>query len=149
MVSDVDGIRNDNGVGLGINGLLAEVVLEVDTSAEAFFGAETPRVSSTGFIVDEYREYKRDMRGGVIVEGSVEVLPRLYLWIENRLYKKVEGELGMTQKMVQHVVWEVGSNSGKDGKKVGLEGLDGPFSIIATMFVRRDNLEVYLLVLFH
>ena len=56
VVSDVDGIRNDNGVGLGINGLLAEVVLEVDTSAEAFFGAETPRVSSTGFIVDEYRE---------------------------------------------------------------------------------------------
>ena len=89
------------------------------------------------------------MRGGVIVEGSVEVLPRLYLWIENRLYKKVEGELGMTQKMVQHVVWEVGSNSGKDGKKVGLEGLDGPLSIIATMFVRRDNLEVYLPVLFH
>ena len=51
--------------------------------------------------------------------------------------------------MVPYVVWEVGSDSGEDGKKVGLEGFYGLVSIFAMMFVRRYKVEVYPPVLFY
>ena len=50
--------------------------------------------------------------------------------------KKVECELSLIQKMVSHVVWEVGSDAGEYGEKLVLEGLGVPLSIIATMVVR-------------
>ena len=39
VVSNIDGFRHEYGLGLGIDGSLSVLVLEGDTSAEAFFVA--------------------------------------------------------------------------------------------------------------
>ena len=104
FVSGIKNFRHNDVLGIGIDGLLAAVVLKGDTSDEAFFGAEFIRFASTMLIVDEDRVSKRDKRGGIVVKVAVEVLPSRDLGIDSELPKKVKHELSMIQQMVTHVL---------------------------------------------
>ena len=73
--------------------------------------------------------------GGVEVEGTVEGFPGREEGSDGGLAEKFEGEFGLREEFVPHVVWEVWRDAGEDTEEVSLEGADGTFGYVAAMDV--------------
>ncbi len=110
VMTEVDSVGDAEGLGFGINDAMAAVMLQGDANIESVRAAEIPCAASGWLVVGDDRAAKWEERGGIVVEGAIEVFPGGHAWCDN------------------------------DGKEVGLEGLNGLLGSIAMMYVRRDEL---------
>ena len=78
----------------------AVVVLQGGANVEAVAGTEGPGGAGGWLVVDEYAESDWAKRGGVKVEGAIEVFPRGSEGGNGALAEKVEGELGLREEFV-------------------------------------------------
>ena len=71
----LDGAANEDSLGGGIYDFVAEVVVEGRSNAESVTCKEVPGLAWSGFVVD--RKFASDgaERCGIIVDGTVVVLP--------------------------------------------------------------------------
>ena len=73
-MEDFDGVRDEGGLGGGVDDSEAAVVLEGGADDEAFSAAVVPRASVAGLGVDDDRRAEGGNGRCVKVEGAVEVL---------------------------------------------------------------------------
>ena len=72
---ELDGIANADSLGGGIYDFVAEVVEEVQANAESITCAEVPGLAWSGFVVDGKFASDGAELCGIIVDGTVVVLP--------------------------------------------------------------------------
>ncbi len=75
MVTEVDCVGVAEGLGFGINDAMAAVMLEGDAIVESIRAAEVPGTAGGWLVVDDEKAAKWQERGGIIVEGAIEVCP--------------------------------------------------------------------------
>ena len=78
---------------------------------------------------------------GVKVEGAVGVFPGIHVWGKGGLAEEVQGEFGLREELVPEKVGEVIGVAGEHRKEVSFKSVDGAFSYVAAMYIRRYKLE--------
>ncbi len=91
VMMEVDRVRDAEGLGFGINDVVAGVMLKGDAGVESVRAAEVPGVAGGWLIVGDDRAAKWQERGGVVVEGAIEVFPGRHAWHDGGLAEEVEG----------------------------------------------------------
>jgi hypothetical protein len=69
---------------------MAAVMLKGDANVEAVRAAEVPGTASGWLIVADDRAAKWEERGGIVVEGAIEVFPGRHAWHGGGLVEEVE-----------------------------------------------------------
>ena len=115
VMAYIDGVGDNYGLRFEVNGLLAEVVFERYTHPESILAAEIPGVVMDRFLVDDNWASQINEGGGVVVEGTVEVLPGRNFGVEGGLAKQVEQQLSLWKEMAAQVSGEAGGNAGENG----------------------------------
>ena len=110
-------------------------MFECGSNVEPAAAAKVPCFADAWFVVDDDGASNRSQRGGIKVEGAVEVLPCRYFWGESGLLEEVESELGLGEEMIPEKVGERVGNAGEDRQKVSFEILDGSLGDVASMDV--------------
>jgi hypothetical protein len=90
VMMEVDSVRDVEGLGFGINDMMAAVMLQGHTNVESIRAAEVPGVVSGWLIVGDDRAAKWEERGGIVVEGAIEVFPGRHAWCDGGLVEEVE-----------------------------------------------------------
>ncbi len=90
MVTEVNCVGDADGLCFGVNDTMAAAVLEGDASVETVRAAEFPGAAGGWFVVDNDRIVKWQERGGIVVEGAIEVCPGWHAWHYRGLAEKVE-----------------------------------------------------------
>jgi hypothetical protein len=75
VVMEVDCVRDVEGRGFGINDAMAAVMLDGDANVESVRATEVPGAAGGWLVVDDDGAAKWQERGGIVVEGAVEVCP--------------------------------------------------------------------------
>ncbi len=75
MVTDVDSVGDVEGLGFGINDPMAAVMLKRDANVESVRATEVLGAVGDWLVVDDDRAAKWHERGGIVVEGAIEVCP--------------------------------------------------------------------------
>ncbi len=75
VVMEVDCVEDAEGLCLGIDDQIATVMLEGDTNVESIRAVEVPGAAGGWLIVDDDGAAKWQERGGIVVEGAIEVCP--------------------------------------------------------------------------
>ena len=86
---ELDGVANADSIGGGIYDFVTAVLLEGRSNAEFVTCAEVPGFAWSGFVVDGEFASDGAERCGVVVDGTVVVVPRLYVWCKCGLAEKV------------------------------------------------------------
>ncbi len=74
VTMEVDSVGDAEGLGFGINDVTAAVMLQGDANVESIRAAKVPGAASGWLIVADDRAAKWEERGGIVVEGAIEVL---------------------------------------------------------------------------
>ena len=111
-MAKLDGVGDKKGFGVGIDNLEAAVVVESGPNIETRAAMEIPGELHGGFVVDDDWTPHGAQRGGIVVEGSMEVFPGRRGWGEGGLAEEVEGEFCLGKEFVPQVVGEAGVNAG-------------------------------------
>ncbi len=90
VMTEVDSVGDAEGLGFGNNDVMAVVVLKGDANIESVRAAEVPGAASGWLIVGDDRAAKWEERGGIVVEGAIEVFPCRHAWCDGRLAEEVE-----------------------------------------------------------
>ena len=90
VMTEVDRVGDAEGLGFGINCVMAVVMLKGDTNLEFIRAAEVPGATSGWLIVDDDGAAKWEERGGIVVEGAIEVFPGRHAWRDGGLAEEVE-----------------------------------------------------------
>jgi hypothetical protein len=69
---------------------MAAVTLKEDADVESVRATEVPGAASGWLIVGDDRAAKWEERGGIVVEGAIEVFPGGHAWCSGGLVKEVE-----------------------------------------------------------
>ncbi len=75
VVTEVNCIGDVEGLGFGIDDVMAAVMLERDANIESVRAAEVPGAAGGWLVVDDDGATKWQARGGIVVEGAIEVCP--------------------------------------------------------------------------
>jgi hypothetical protein len=73
VVKEVDCVGDVEGLGFGIDDPMAAVMLEGDTNVESFRATEVPGAAGGWLVVDDDGAAEWQERGGIVIEGSIEV----------------------------------------------------------------------------
>ena len=111
-MTKLDGVGDKEGFGVGVDDLEAAVVVESGSNVETRASVESPGELHGGFVVDDDWTSHGAQRGGIVVEGSMEVFPGRKGRGEGGLAEEVEGEFCLGKEFVPQVVGEVGVNAG-------------------------------------
>jgi hypothetical protein len=80
MMTEVNSVGDAEGLGFGINDMMAAVLLEADADAESVRAAEVPGAVRGWLIVGDDGAAEWEERGGIVVEGAIEVFPCGHAW---------------------------------------------------------------------
>ncbi len=75
VVMEVDCVRDVEEFGFGVNVAMAAVMLEEDPNVESFRAMEVPGAAGGWLVVDDDRAAEWQEKGGILVEGAIEVCP--------------------------------------------------------------------------
>ncbi len=90
VMTEVDSVRDAEGLGFGINDVMAVVMLKGDANIESVRAAEVPGAASGCLFVGDDGAAKWEERGGVVVKGAIEVFPGGHAWHDKGLAEEVE-----------------------------------------------------------
>ena len=88
-VAEFDSVREEKGLGSGVDYVEATVVFEGGTDVEAIVTTESLGLARTGFVVDDNRVSDGAEGSGVEVEGAVIVFPGGYFRVVGGLAKEI------------------------------------------------------------
>ena len=88
-MTEVDSVGDAEGLGFGINDVMAVVMLKGVADVESVRAAEVPGAASGWLIVGDDRAAKWEERGGIVVEGAIEVFPGRHAWRDGGLAEEV------------------------------------------------------------
>jgi hypothetical protein len=74
-VTEVNCVRDAEGLGFGIDDAMAVVMLKGDANVESVRAAEVSGPAGGWLVVDDDKAAKWQERGGIVVEGAIEVCP--------------------------------------------------------------------------
>jgi hypothetical protein len=107
VMMEVDSVGNAEGLGFGINDAMAAVMLQGDANVESVRATEAvPGAASGWLIVGDDRAAKWEERGGIVVEGAIEVFPGRHAWCDGGLAEEVECQLCLWKEQVPKVMGE-------------------------------------------
>ncbi len=75
VVTEVNCVRDAEGLGLGINNAMAAVMIERDANIESIRAVEVPGLVGGWLVVDDDGAVEWQERGGNVVKGDIEVCP--------------------------------------------------------------------------
>ncbi len=75
VMTEFNSVGDAEGLGFGIINAMAVVMLKGDANIESFRAAEVPGAAGGWLIVGNDGAAKWEERGGIIVEGAIEVFP--------------------------------------------------------------------------
>jgi hypothetical protein len=75
VVMEVDCVRDAEGLGFGIDDAMTVVMLKGDANVESVRAAEVSGAVGGWLVVDDDGAAKWQERGGIVVEGAIEVCP--------------------------------------------------------------------------
>ncbi len=90
VMTKVNSVGDAEGLGFGINDVMAVVMLKGDANIESVRAAEVPGAASGCLIVDDDGAAKWEERGGIVVKGAIEVFPGRHAWRDRGLAEEVE-----------------------------------------------------------
>jgi hypothetical protein len=91
VTTEVNSVKDAEGLGFGINDAMAALMLKGDASVESVKAVEVPGAASGWLIVGDDGAAKWEERGGIVVEGAIEVFPGRHAWCDGGLAEEVEG----------------------------------------------------------
>ena len=100
IIQELDGVREQECLGGAIDDVEAAVMFECRSNVEPAAATEVPSFADAWFVVDDDGASNRSQRGGIKVEGAVEVLPCRHCWGESGLSEEDESELGLGEEMI-------------------------------------------------
>jgi hypothetical protein len=106
VMTKVDSVRDVEGLGFGINDAMAAVMLQGDANVESIRAAEVPGAASGWLIVGDDRAAEWEERGGIVVEGAIEVFPCRHAWCDGGLAEEVECQFCLWKEQVPKVTGE-------------------------------------------
>jgi hypothetical protein len=90
VVMEVDCVRDAEGLGYGIDDLMAVVMLEGDANIKFIRAAEVQGAAGGWLVVDEFGAAEWQERGGIVVEEAIEVCLGWHAWCDGGLVEEVE-----------------------------------------------------------
>jgi hypothetical protein len=90
VVMEVDCVGDVEGLGFRMDNTMTEVMLEGDADVESVRATESPGVAGAWRVVDDDGAAKWQERGGIVVEGAIEVCPGWHAWRDRELVEEVE-----------------------------------------------------------
>jgi hypothetical protein len=75
VVTEVDCVGDAMGLGFGINDAMTAVLLRGDAKVDSVRATEVPGVAGGWLVVDDDGTAEWQERGGIVVEGAIEVCP--------------------------------------------------------------------------
>jgi hypothetical protein len=108
VMREVNSVGDVEGVGFGIDEMIAAVVLQGDANIESVRAAEVPGAASGWLIVGDDRAAKGEERGGIVVEGAIEAFPGGHAWCDGGLVEEVECQLCLWKEQVPKLMGEGG-----------------------------------------
>jgi hypothetical protein len=90
VMTEVDSVRDAEGLGFGINDTMAAVMLKGDAKVESVRAAKVPGAATGWLIVGDDWAAEWEERGGIVVEGDIEVFPGKHAWHDGGLAEEVE-----------------------------------------------------------
>jgi hypothetical protein len=108
VMTEVDSVGDAEGLGFVINDAMAAVMLQVDANIESVRAAEVPGAASGWLIVGDDRAAEWEERGGIVVEGAIEVFPGGHAWCDRGLVEEVECQLCLWKEQIPKVMGEGG-----------------------------------------
>ncbi len=107
MMED-NSVGDAEGLGFGIDDAMATVMLKGDAGVESVKAAEVPGAARGWLIVGDDGAAKWEERGGIVVEGAIEVFPGGHAWRDGGLVEEVECWLCLWKEQVPKVTGEGG-----------------------------------------
>ncbi len=108
VMTEVDSVRDAEGLGFGINDAMAAVMFQGDANVESVRAAEVPGAASGWLIVGDDSAAKWEERGGIVVKGAIEVFPGRHAWCDGGLAEEVECQFCLQKEQVPKVTGEGG-----------------------------------------
>ncbi len=90
VMTEVDNVGYVEGLGFGIDDAVAAVMLKGYADVECVRATEVPDVASGWLIVGDVVAAEWEERGGIVVEGAIEVFPGRHAWRDGGLAVEVE-----------------------------------------------------------
>ncbi len=90
VMTEVDSVGDVKGLGFGIDDAIAVVMLKGDAEVEYVKAAEVPGAASGWLILGDDGAAEWEERGGIVVEGAIEVFPGGHAWRDGGLSEEVE-----------------------------------------------------------
>ncbi len=106
VMMEVDSVRDAEGLGFGIDDVMARVMLQGDANVESIRAAEVSGAAGGWLIVGDDRAAKWEERGGIVVEGAIEVFPGGHAWCDGGLAEEVECQFCLWKEQVPKVTGE-------------------------------------------
>jgi hypothetical protein len=106
VMTEVDCVGDAEGIGCGIDDTMAAVMLKGDANVESVRAAEVPHAAIGWLIVGDEGAAKWEERGGIVVEGVIEVFPGGHAWRDGGLAEEVECWLCLWKEQVPKVTME-------------------------------------------
>ncbi len=108
VMMEVDSVGDAEGLGFGIDDVMAVVIIQGDANVESVRAGEVPGAASGWLIVGHDRAAKWEERGGIVVEGAIEVFPGGQAWCDGGLAEEVECQFCLWKEQVPKVMGEGG-----------------------------------------
>ncbi len=90
VMTEVDSVKDAEGLGFGIDDAMAAVMLKGDADIESVRATEVPSAASGWLILGDDMAAEWEERGGIVVEGAIEVFPGRHAWHDRGLVEEVE-----------------------------------------------------------
>ncbi len=89
-MTEVDSVGDAEGLGFGIDDVMAAVLFKEDADVESVRATEVPGAASGWLIVGDDGAAKWEERGDIVVKGAIEVFPGGHAWCGGGLAEEVE-----------------------------------------------------------
>jgi hypothetical protein len=90
VMTKVDCVGDVEGLGFGVDDVMAAVMLKGDANMESVRAAEVQSAAGGWLVVDDDGAAKWQERSGIVVEGAIEVCPGWHAWRDGGLVEEVE-----------------------------------------------------------
>ncbi len=90
VMTEVDSVRDAEGLGFGINDAMVAVMLKGGANIESVRAVEVPGAASGWLIAADDGATMWEERGGIVVKGAIEVFPGRHAWHDGGLAEEVE-----------------------------------------------------------
>jgi hypothetical protein len=90
VTTEINSVGEVEGLGFGINDMMAAVTFKGDADVEFIRATEVPGAVSGWLTVGDDGAAKWEEMGGIVVEGAIEVFPGGHAWRDGGLAEEVE-----------------------------------------------------------